>query len=138
MEHGHIYPVLNTQQIITDFRYVDDILIMYDQTKQTLIKHSMNSITYDHPENLLIMYDKNKTNTDQTLNEFNNLRSSRKFTIEKESHEEINFLDLTIHHKAEKLEFSIYRKPTQTNIIIPISCCHPYEYKLLGINYLLN
>jgi hypothetical protein len=67
-----------------------------------------------------------------------NLQPSIKFTTEKESHKEINFLDLTLHRKDEKLDFSIYRKPTQTDIIIPHSSCHPYEHKLSGINYLLN
>jgi hypothetical protein len=36
------------------------------------------------------------------------------------------------------LQFSIYRKPTQTGIIIRNSSCHPYEHKLSGINYVLN
>jgi hypothetical protein len=38
----------------------------------------------------------------------------------------------------KRLEFSIYRKPTQTDIIISNSSCHPYKHKLLGIKYLLN
>jgi hypothetical protein len=49
MEHKHIHPILNTQQIISYFRYVDDILIIYDKKKQALTKHTMNSITYNHP-----------------------------------------------------------------------------------------
>jgi hypothetical protein len=36
------------------------------------------------------------------------------------------------------LEFSIYIKPTQTDIIIPNSSCHPYEHKVSSINYLVN
>jgi hypothetical protein len=36
-----------------------------------------------------------------------------------------------------KLEFEIYRKPTQTDII-PNSSCHPHEHKLSGISYLVN
>jgi hypothetical protein len=79
-----------------------------------------------------MIYDQNKTNIDHTLNEFNKLQSTIKFTIEKE-HESINFLDLTIH-----LQFSLYGKSTQTDIIIPNSSCRPYDNKLSGINYLLN
>jgi hypothetical protein len=74
-----------------------------------------------------------KTNIDHALNEFKKLQSTMKFSIEKEQHESINFLDLTIH-----LQFSIYGKPTQTDIIIPDSSCHFYEHKLSGISYLLN
>jgi hypothetical protein len=44
MEHMQIYPILIKQHIIGYFRYVDDILVIYDQ---------------------------NKTNIDETLNEFN-------------------------------------------------------------------
>jgi hypothetical protein len=61
--------------------------------------------------------------TECTFNNFKKLKPSLKFTTEKELHEPINFLDLTI-------QFSIYRKPTQTDIMIPNSSCHPYEHKL--------
>jgi hypothetical protein len=84
-----------------------------------------------------MIYDQNKINTDHTINEFNKLQPTIKFTTEKEQQESINFLDLTIHRKDKKLQFLIYRKPTQTDIIIPSNSCHPYEHKLLGINYLL-
>jgi hypothetical protein len=111
MEHEQIYPILIRQQIIGYFRYVDDILIIYDQ---------------------------NKTNIDHTLNELNKLQSSIKFTMEKETNNKINFLDLTIHRKEENLEYAIYRKPTQTDIIIPNNSCHPNEHKRSSINYLLK
>jgi hypothetical protein len=48
------------------------------------------------------------------------------------------FLYLTIHRKNRNVLFSIYRKPTQTDITIPNSSCHQYEHKLSGIIYLLN
>jgi hypothetical protein len=72
------------------------------------------------------------------LNEFNKLQPTIKFTIEKELHESVNFLDLTIHREEEKFLFSIYRKPTQTDIIVPNDSCHPHEHKTSSINYLLN
>jgi hypothetical protein len=73
-----------------------------------------------------------------TLIEFNKLQSNINFTIEKEQYESINFLDLTIHHENKNLQFSIYQKPTQIDIIIPNSSCHPYKHKLSGTKYLLN
>jgi hypothetical protein len=66
------------------------------------------------------------------------MQPSIEFTIEKEQHEKINYLDITVHRKDKGLEFSIHRKPTQTDIIIPNSLCHPYEHKISGIKYLLN
>ena len=111
MEHTQIYPILIKHQIIAYFRYVDDILIIYDQ---------------------------NKTNIDHTLNEFNRVQTNINFTMEKEEHQCISFLDIVIHRNNKNLEFAIYRKPTQTDIIIPNSSCHPHEHKRSGINYLLN
>jgi hypothetical protein len=80
VEHKHIYPILKTQEIIAYYRYADDIIC-----------------------------DQNKTNIEQTLNEFNNiqLQPSIKFTIEKEQHKKINYIDITTHHKDKRLEFSI-------------------------------
>jgi hypothetical protein len=111
IEHKQIYQTLIKQQIITYFRYVDDILMIYYQRE---------------------------TNIEHTLDKINKLQPFIKFTTEKELHKSINFLDLTINRKDRNLQFAIYRKPTQTDIIIPNSSCHPYEHKLSGINYLLN
>jgi hypothetical protein len=87
--------IQHIEQIIAYFRYVDDII--YDQNKENR--------THD------TIYDKNKENIEHTLNKFNKIQLSIKFTIEKELHKSINFLDLTIHRKDRYLRFSIYRKP---------------------------
>jgi hypothetical protein len=84
-------PYTSKQQIIAYYRYVDDILIIYNQ---------------------------NKTNIDHTLNEFTKLQHTIKFTIEKVQQDSINCLDIGIHRKDNSLQYSIYRKPTQTDIII--------------------
>jgi hypothetical protein len=111
MEHKQIYPILIKHQIITYFRYVNDMHMIYDQ---------------------------NKTNIEHTLNEFNKLQPSIKFTIEKELHKYIKYLDFTIHRKDSNSKFSIYREPTQIDIIIHNSSYHSYGHKLLCINYPLN
>jgi hypothetical protein len=49
---------------------------------------------------ILIIYNQNKTNIDETLTEFNKQTTSIKFTIEKE-HNSNNFLELTIHQKEQ-------------------------------------
>jgi hypothetical protein len=63
-EHTQIYDILIKQHIIAYFRYVDDILIVYDSKK---------------------------TNIDDTINDFNKLQPKIKFTIEKENKKSINF-----------------------------------------------
>jgi hypothetical protein len=91
MEHKQIFPKLVKHKITGYYRYVDDILIIYDQAK---------------------------TNIDQTLADFNEQQPTIKFTIEKKLRDS-NFLDLTTYCNEKEFEFEIYRKPTQTDIIIP-------------------
>jgi hypothetical protein len=50
----------------------------------------------------------------------------------------VNFLDLTIQRERDKLNFTIYRKPTSTGIIIQNSSCHPNEHKIASNNCLTN
>jgi hypothetical protein len=59
------------------------------------------------------------------------------FTIDKEQ-SSINFLDITIHRDAFNFSYSIYRKPTTTDSIIPSSSCHPREHKNSTIRFLFN
>jgi uncharacterized membrane protein len=79
-----------------------------------------------------------QANMENTLNKFNKLQPSIKFTIEKELHESLNILDLTIDCKDRNLQFAIYKEPTQTDILIPNFLCHPYEhsYQVLTTYYI--
>lgn len=90
MEHKQLYPILMKYQIIGYFRYI----------------------------NILIMYNQKKINTDETMAEFIKQRTDIKFTIKKEQHNSISFLYLTVYRKRTKLLFTIYRKCTQSHIII--------------------
>jgi hypothetical protein len=38
----------------------------------------------------------------------------------------------------KRLEFTIYRKPTQTDIIIRNDSCLPHEHKISSMKYLVN
>jgi hypothetical protein len=61
-----------------------------------------------------------------------------KFTIETETENMINFLDITIMKERVGLTFDIYRKPTNTDCIIPHDSCHPTEHELAAVRYLTN
>jgi hypothetical protein len=61
-----------------------------------------------------------------------------KFTMENKIDNTINFLDIMINEEPDKLAFSIYRKPTTTDSIIPKDSCHPPEHKHAAIRYLTN
>ena len=84
------------------FRYVDDIVIIYNDTF---------------------------TNINEVLSEFNILSPSLNFTLKMEGNNRINFLDVTILQHLNVIESKIYRKPTTTGCIIPTDSCHLREYK---------
>ena len=105
----------NNSEIIHWFRYVDDCLCI------------LNCDAHG-AENL--------------FKKLNNIHPKISFTLEVESNQKINFLDLTITKTFGKLEFSIYRKPTQTDHLIPYHSNHPQQHKMASfhcyINRLLN
>jgi hypothetical protein len=111
LECNQIFKILTDNNILGYFRYVDDILIVYD-----------NNYT-----------DINKVHT-----AFNNLTPTIKFTMENETNNRINFLDITISKETNNFSINIYRKPTTTDIIIPQDSCHPLEHKHAAIRYMIN
>jgi len=111
LEHTKIIDILIQHNIIGYFRFVDDILVIYDT---------------------------NLTNINKIRTIFNTLTPTLKFTLEKLSEHHINFMDLTIHNTKSMFSFSIYRKPTFTDIIIPAESSHPSEHKHAAIRYLTN
>jgi hypothetical protein len=111
LEHNKIYKILVENKIVAYFRYVDDILIIYDALR---------------------------TNIANVLKIFNSLHPNIKFTSELEQDNKINFLDLTLHRLPTKIFASIYRKPTASGYLIPYESYHPLQHKLAGINYLVN
>jgi hypothetical protein len=108
LENTEIHDVLNQSKVIGYFRYVDDILIVYDDMT---------------------------TDIDVTLDEFNNITDGIKFTIEREQNNSINFLDITISKDTNKFNINIFRKPTTTDTIIPNDSNHPIEQKMAAIRY---
>jgi DNA mismatch repair ATPase MutL len=83
----------------------------------------------------MIVYNTKITQIDNTLLDFNLMRPSLKFTVSKETDNNLNYLDLTIQDKKQKFNFAIYRKPTTTDHIIHQDSCHPWEHKKAGILY---
>jgi hypothetical protein len=66
-------------------------------------------------DDILLIFDSNKTDIHSILTDFNTLHPNLKFTAEIEH----NFLDTTIHKTQDNIKVSIYRKPTFTDTIIP-------------------
>jgi hypothetical protein len=111
LQHISIADILNKHKIIDYYRYMDDILIVYDERKTNIIN---------------------------MLENFNAIHTKLKFTIEQQTQNRINYLGLTIKKNRHKLNFEIYRKPTTIDLILHNTSCHPYEHKKLAIIYLYN
>jgi hypothetical protein len=110
MEHNHISSTLTKHNILDYHRYVDDILIIYNEECTDIV---------------------------DTLKEFNSIHPNIPYNIEKERNNQLNYLHITIDNTHNTLIFNIYRKPTTTDLIIHDSC-HPPEHKNSAIRYLIN
>jgi hypothetical protein len=104
-----------------------------------LMKCQMHVIGYfGYGEVILVIYNQKKINIEETIDKTNKQRTNIKFTTEKEQHNSVNFLYLTIHRKRTKLEFTVYTQITYTNILTPNYSCHQHEHKISSINYIMN
>jgi hypothetical protein len=111
LENSKIDNLLLSHTVVGNFRYVDDILVVYNE---------------------------DITNIDILLHQLNNLTLKIKFTIEKETDCKLNFLDITIVRGIEKFTIDIHRKTKYTDIIIPEDSCHPKEQKMAAVRYFYN
>jgi len=111
LEEIYIKLWMESRKIIMYKRYVDDILIMYDQTK-----------------------------TDEIIihNTINNIDENLEFKMTAEENHTISYLDLSINRNPNHIELDIYRKPTHMDIIIHFSSNHPYDHKLAAFRYYIN
>lgn len=91
-----------TGKIIYYKRYVDDTIILFNGSKEEL---------------------------NNLAEEMNKMHPNIKFTVEHQTTEGINFLDMTISSQNNKHSFQIYRKSTTTDIAINSSSCHPNQHK---------
>lgn len=87
-EEKIVYSILNAHDIIAWYRYVDDIIVIYNP-----------SIRNEH-----IVFRK--------LNSYN---KKLKFTIERENNRTLNFVDVKIILNGDKIITDVYRKPTANN-----------------------
>jgi hypothetical protein len=63
------------------------------------------------------------------LNEFNFLHPNIQYTIEKQTNDKLNYLDIT---NENTLTFSMNRKPTATDISIHNDWCRSYSLQFSG------
>jgi hypothetical protein len=108
LEQHRIKHLLEGGTITYYNRYVDDIFIIYNQTKitpQTLTEH------------------------------FNAQHKDLQFTRNEEINNQITYLDLNLTNRQGQLEMEVYRKPTATDVTINNKSCHPKQ-QIIGIQKL--
>ena len=108
LEELYVKQWVYSKQILYYKRYVDDILIIYNQ---------------------------NSTNEQDILNHANNIDKHLQFKLSTEENNLINYLDLSIYRINSNVELDIYRKPTSTDTTVHFSSNHSYEHKIAAFKY---
>jgi hypothetical protein len=111
LEHNDILKILQKRRILDYYRYIDDILIIYNE---------------------------NYTDINNTLADFNVIHPNIQYTIDTQIDNKLNYLDITVENTNNTFTFDIYRKPTTTDLIIHNDLCHPTEHKHTAIRYMFN
>jgi hypothetical protein len=89
-------------------------------------------------DDTLIIFDQSKTNKNLIQNLMSNIYKHLELKVTEEENNNINYLDLTIHGHHNKLSTEIYRKPTQTDISIHFTSNHPFEQKFAALISYIN
>ena len=87
---------------------------------------------------ILIIYDNNKITHECITQQINQIHNNIKFNPTYETNNTINFLDLQILRNAQNLKISIYRKPSTTDTTIHHTSNHPMEHKTAAYRYYLS
>jgi hypothetical protein len=105
-ENLHLAHLTQKHNIINYFRYVGDILLIFDP---------------------------NHTEIETILTDFNAIHPKLHFTAEAEDNNSLKYLDISIRRTPTGLRTPIYRKPTFTDTIIPYTSSHPAQHKYATI-----
>lgn len=88
-------------------------------------------------DDILIIFDENKTNENSGMNHMNNIHKYVEFKLTVDENN-INNLDLTIHRSNNNLSLGIYRKPTQTDMTKHFPSNYALEQKLAAFIFYIN
>lgn len=110
--------------------YIENAFIFSDNNKYK------NKILFYHRyvDDTIVLFDGNTRQINLLLKYLNNIEPHLKFTVETEKSDSINFLDLKVKKINNKLDFSIFRKPTTTDQTIHSTSYHPHSQKIAAYN----
>ena len=89
---------------------------------------------YRYVDDTFILFRGSNRQAENLVKYLNKINKNIQFTLEIQINNKLNFLDLTVSIINNKFDFSIYRKPTQTDAIIPHDSNHPYSQKISFFN----
>ena len=114
--------------------------IFMDNLEKQIHKHPLvKQFLYWHSaDDILACFTGTERQLNQFLNFINNLHNNIKFTVEVQELNSINFLDFTITNLNGKHDFSIYHKPSHSDIVIHNSSAHPYSHKMADFNSFIH
>ena len=102
--------------------------------EEIFVKHCLENKEIAHykryVDDLLIVFDQNKINTDTIYSMINNIDKHLELKISQEKNNTINCLHLSVNRIANSIELNIYRKPTCIYITIHFTSSHPFDQKL--------
>ncbi len=81
---------------------------------------------------------KNNTELNNFYHEMNTLHPNLEFTLERSVDGKLPFLDTEVKQVSNQLHTNVYRKPTDTELIIQYTSVCPKSWKLSLINFYLN
>ena len=115
-DHDHLnlqflgYGQFDSFSIKLFIRYVDDTLVVFN----------------------------NPGDADRFISYLNSLHPNMKFTMEHEVLDRLAFLDLLLIKEDDKIEITVYRKPTHSGVFTHFTSFVPYPFKVGLINTLLS
>jgi hypothetical protein len=114
--------------------HIENKFIFSDKNK------SRNKILFYHRyvDDTLLLFNGNARQLSSLHDYLNNLSPKLKFTLELENLNKINFLDVTVEKTNNKLDFSIFRKPTTSSQTIHAMSYHPYSQKFAAYNSMVH
>ena len=89
-------------------------------------------------DEMINVYKNNRIQEEQILPGIKHIDKNLSFKLTTEHKNGINFLDMTIDRKENKLEIGIYRKETSTDTTIHYTFNHPIEHKMAAFRYYIN
>jgi len=89
-------------------------------------------------DDILIIFDQNKTDGRTVMTHMNNIDKHLEFKLSEEENNIINYLDLSIHRNTNNIDIGIYRKPVHTDVIIQFPSNHSLKHKIPAFNFYIN